>query len=169
MVKRAGERMFRRILVPLDGSQFSERALPYAIEIARNFDAELMLLKVIRQTPIITSIAPTESGVLASSDTTQIIVETAKQRDERNMDVAHRYLRKEMKKVTVKNINGTYHVVLGDPAKSITKFCQEKSIDLVVMTTSGKSGLKRAFLGSVADVVIREPGIPVLAIRPEID
>jgi nucleotide-binding universal stress UspA family protein len=61
---------------------------------------------------------------------------------------------------------GSYFTVLGEPAKAIIKFCQEESVDLVVMTTSGKSGLKRAFLGSVADEVIREPGIPMLAIRP---
>jgi nucleotide-binding universal stress UspA family protein len=44
---------------------------------------------------------------------------------------------------------------------------EKENIDLVVMTTRGKSGLKRAIMGSVADVVIRESGKPVLVIRPQ--
>jgi nucleotide-binding universal stress UspA family protein len=49
---------------------------------------------------------------------------------------------------------------------AIIRFYREKSVDLVVMITCGKSGLKRAFLGSLADEAIREPSIPALAIRP---
>jgi nucleotide-binding universal stress UspA family protein len=57
--------------------------------------------------------------------------------------------------------------VVGEPAEAIIEFCQKEAISLVIMTTTGKSGLKRALLGSVTDRVIREPGFPVFAIRPE--
>ena len=56
---------------------------------------------------------------------------------------------------------------MGTPAKSIIEFCQKEGVDLVVMTTHGRNGLKRAFVGSIADEVIRESGVPVLVIRPQ--
>jgi len=58
-------------------------------------------------------------------------------------------------------------VAIGNPAQSIMQFSKKKNIDLIVMTTHGKSGLKRAVMGSIADVVIRESGKPVLVIRPQ--
>jgi nucleotide-binding universal stress UspA family protein len=64
-------------------------------------------------------------------------------------------------------IEGSYNVAVGNPARSIMKFSKRGHIDLVVMTTHGKSGLKRAIMGSVADAVIRESGKPVLVIRPQ--
>lgn len=159
--------MFKKVLVPLDGSLFSNRALPYAIDIAKRFNAEVVLLQVVRETPMISPAVSSEATAMASPEATQIIVESAKQQDKRKIGRAKRYLRTKLKQVTAHGINATYQAMLGEPAKTIIKFSKKESIDLVVMTTSGKSGLKRAFLGSVADEVIREPGIPVLAIRPK--
>jgi len=56
---------------------------------------------------------------------------------------------------------------MGDIARSIIEFIEKENTDLVVMTTHGKSGLRRAVMGSIADVVIRESGKPVLVIRPQ--
>jgi nucleotide-binding universal stress UspA family protein len=156
--------MFERILVPLDGSRFSGRALPYTIEIAKCFGAEVLLLKVVRQTPLV---APTGGSVMASPAATQMLIESAKAQDRRNIGKANRYLRAKSRELAAHGVGGSYHAVLGEPAKAIITFCQKQAVDLVVMTTSGKSGLRRAFLGSVADRVIREPGTPVLAIRPQ--
>jgi len=65
-----------------------------------------------------------------------------------------------------KGINERYHVIARKPAQSILKFSKKEKIDLVVMTTHGKSELKRALVGSVADEVIRTSGKPVLVIKP---
>ena len=159
--------MFKRVLVPLDGSRTSSKSIPYAIEIAKSFSAETLLLQVVPYTPLVTPADPMGGSVMASPTATKIIMETAKEEEKRKMIRAQRYLRRKLKEVKSHGIEGNYFTMLGEPAKMIIKFCQEKSIDLVVMTTSGKSGLKRAFLGSVADYVIREPGIPVLVIRPK--
>ncbi|HEY92485.1 MAG TPA: universal stress protein [Dehalococcoidia bacterium] len=60
----------------------------------------------------------------------------------------------------------SYDVVIGDPAQSIMEFDKKERMDLIVMSTHGKSGLKRAIMGRVADAVIRDSGKPVLVIRP---
>lgn len=157
--------MFEKVLIPLDGSRFSGRALPYAIEIAKRFGGKVILLQVVHPTPVT---VPTAGGdAMVSSATIQAIEQSAKAQDKRNIAHANRYLSSKLQEVNTTGASGTYHVVLGEPANAIISFCQKESVDLVVMTTSGKSGLKRAILGSVADEVIREPGIPVLAIRPE--
>ncbi|RJQ41458.1 MAG: universal stress protein [Dehalococcoidia bacterium] len=158
--------MFEKILVPMDGSRLSSSALPYAIEVARRFDAEIVLFRAVGKTPIIYPVAPTPGTFTTSPITTQMIMESAEKQDKRNLARANRYLSRILNKAKAQGVRGSYHSLLGQPAKSIIDFYRQEAIDLVIMTTRGKSGLKRALLGSIADEVIREPGIPVLVIRP---
>jgi nucleotide-binding universal stress UspA family protein len=158
--------MFKRILVPLDGSRVSSRALPYALEIAQHFDAEIILMQVISPTTPFITVEP-ETGIGGSSITTKLAIEDARREDRKNIVRSQRYLRGKLKSVTARDIKGSYHIAMGMPAKSILDYCKEKDVDLVVMTTSGKSGIKRAIMGSVADVIIRDPTFPVLVIRPK--
>jgi nucleotide-binding universal stress UspA family protein len=161
--------MFERILVPLDGSQFSARALPYASEVAKRFHAEVILLQMVQMEPIVPALAPTGAmGVPNTSPAAmQMMVDAARKQDKKNAAKAKRYLRGKIRDLQKQELKSSYSVMIGDAAQGIIDFCQQESVGLVVMTTTGKSGLKRAFLGSVADRVIREPGLPVLVIRPE--
>ena len=163
----SGERqsIFERILIPLDGSRFSGQALRYAIKVAQRFGAELLLIQVVPPTPLTALIAPPDG--MGSPVTTKIAVQEASRRDKSNIDHAQRYLRRKLRGVATKGIKGSHYVVTGTPDESITKFCQKEGVGLVVMTTHGKSGLKRAIMGSVADKIIRESGVPVLVIRPK--
>jgi len=159
--------MFEKILIPLDGSRFSALAVPYALEIAKRFGSEVLFLQVVSPSPLALTSTLSGESIMTSADATKIVIETASLQDKKNLARAKRYLRKKFIDVTSMGISGSYHAVLGYPAQVIIEFCMNRSVDLVVMTTSGKSGLKRAFLGSVADEIIRQPGIHVLAIRPE--
>lgn len=159
--------MFKRILVPLDGSQVSSRALSYAIEVAQQFGAEIILMKVVAPT---TPFMPSESatGLAGSPLASEVAMKAAREQDKRNVVRSRQYLRGKLRSLTARGIKGSYHVTMGTPAKSILDFGKEKDVDLVVMTTSGKSGIKRAIMGSVADEIIRDPTFPVLVIRPKI-
>jgi len=158
--------MFERILVPLDGSRFGSRALKYATEVAQHFDAEVTLLQVVKPaTP-----APGTTGMAAGMEspaTAEITVQVALEEDKRNVAHAKRYLSGKVRGMRSQSIKGSYHVAVGDPAQSIMGFAQKGHIDLVVMTTHGKSGLKRAIMGSVTDEVVRESGKPVLVVNPQ--
>ncbi len=159
--------MFKRILVPLDGSQLSARALPYAFEIAQRFGAEVILLQVV-EVPSAVSLAP--AGVGISTVATELAKEATQTQERRNIARARRYLSNKLRSITTRGINGSFQVVTGtSPAKSILEFCKKEGVDLVVMTTSGKGGLKRALLGSVADQLIRDPSVPELVIRPQME
>ncbi len=158
--------MFERIMVPMDGSRYSARALPYAIEIASKFNAEIILLRVVHRVRPVTPVGPSGTGIM-SDYTNQIFVESAIDEEKQHLAEGKRYLQRQLKHITQNNLKGSYRVLVGDPAEEIIDLCKKESINLVVMTTTGKSGVKRAFLGSVADRVIREPGFPVLVIRSE--
>jgi len=157
--------MFKRILVPLDGSRTSAQALPYAVEIAKRFGAELMLVHVV-EAATASSGGRAPAGVGTSSAVTEIAAEAAQAQDKRNMARAKRYLGDKLRSAVERGVKGSVHVMTGTPARSILEFCKKEKVDLVVLTTSGKSGIKRAIWGSVADQLIRDPSVPELVIRP---
>jgi len=156
--------MFERILVPLDGSRFSARALRYGIEVARHFSAEVILIRVVPPASLTVVTAPPEA--VGSPVATEISAQAADTKNRNNIYRAHRYLRRKIRELAAKDIKGSHHVALGSPAESIMNCCRKADVDLIVMTTHGRSGLKRAFAGSVTDEVIRSSGVPVLVIRP---
>jgi nucleotide-binding universal stress UspA family protein len=156
--------MFKRLLVPLDGSRFASRALPYAAEVAQHFSAEVILIQGVKPA---TSVIDAATPIGVSAAASEIAVQAALQADKRNAARARRYLSGKVRKIRSRHIQSSYRVLRGDIAHSIIEFSEKQNIDLVVMTTHGKSVLRRALMGSVADVIIRESGRPVLVIRPQ--
>jgi nucleotide-binding universal stress UspA family protein len=158
--------MFKRLLIPLDGSRFGSRAIRYAADVAQKFSAEIVLLQVVKPaTPV--PVSSTVAPGMGSPQSAEIAMETALDVEKRERAHARRYLRRKVSDLESRNIKASYQVLVGDPAQSIMDFADKKKTDLVVMTTHGKSGLKRAIMGSVADSVIRESGKPVLVVRPQ--
>ena len=157
--------MFKQILVPLDGSRFSSHALRYAIDIAKTYGAKLHLLRAVEPTVPMASAAATIGVETASS--ARVAVEEAMRQDRFNTRRAERYMKQKEHELLSQGMKADYHVVAGHPYESIMKFVRKEKVDLVVMTTHGKSGLKRAVLGSVADKIVRDPRVPVLVIRPK--
>jgi len=142
--------MYKKILVPLDGSPLAERALGQAEELAKIFDAEIILFQVVHFMPIYGSpelVAP-------------LIV------DEKHKEFAEKYLAKIAKEVEgrglkVKAIVKTGHQV----AVEIIDFAKEKGVDLIVMCTRGRSGISRWVLGSTALKVVTRAETPILLLR----
>lgn len=154
--------MFKRILVPLDGSRFSGQALPYASDIAKRYQAKLIIVRVVPPATVVPSSTATEIGV--DPVAARIAVQSARIQDRIHVMRARKYLQQKLRAITRQGIEGSYHIAMGEPGKSIIRYSAEKSVDLIVMMTSGKGGLKRAILGSVADEVTRKAGVPVLLV-----
>jgi nucleotide-binding universal stress UspA family protein len=89
-------------------------------------------------------------------------------KDNRKMKQAMAYLRKKAGKIKIDtgSIKVSYDARIGLTKQSIIQYSKEKYIDIIIMTTHGKSGLKKLFLGSTTDAMIRESGKPVLVRRP---
>ena len=142
------------ILAPVDGSAFAEAALGRAAEMARAFDAEVVLLRAVPP-PLIVG-----SPYLPHAAQTY-----AEERRDR-VGAAEGYLRRCAEKAELEGTVRTV-VVETEPAHAIPASAREEGADLIVMATHGRGALMRAIVGSVADKVVRTARVPVLLIRPE--
>ncbi|HEX6104684.1 MAG TPA: universal stress protein [Gemmatimonadales bacterium] len=145
--------MLRRILVPLDGSAFAEDALPLALHLARRHEAHLELARVFEPP------APVSQG--AGAPVRDPTFDLERRRAARDyLDV----VRGRMDGADRARV-GTV-LIEGDTVDALLARVEARHIDLVVMTTHARGGVGRAWLGSVADGLVRRSVTPVLTLRP---
>jgi len=144
-----------RILVPLDGSEFAERAVSSAVDLASRSGAELHLASIVSDLPPV----PLASG---DGDLVSRWFDEEKERAGQYLDGVRERLSAGSPALSV-----TTHVRLGPVTRSLEKICKELSINLVVMTTHGRGAWQRAWLGSVADQLLRSGAVPLLLIPEE--
>ncbi len=145
--------MFKKILIATDGSDIAENAADFGIKLAKNLNSEVYCIYVVDTTAF-------------SSINNETLWQNLK-------SILEEEGKKALKNVEnkVKNLNLRFYPVLkyGNPHEEIVKFAKDKGIDLIVMGTSGRSGLNRFLIGSVAEKVIRTAPCPVMVIRKGID
>lgn len=139
----------KRVLFPTDFSPYSEKGMPYAVHLCKEFGATLVLLHI-NDLPLI---LPEYLPELSTSPT-QDLEQYGKESLER--------LSAQVTEVPVETMQAT-----GRPHTEIAKIVDEQDIDLVVMPTHGRSGISHLLLGSVAEKVIRAANCPVLTVRPD--
>jgi len=145
----------KALIVPLDGSRAAEAALPYAQEMAKTLKLEVQLIQAVSAE---TTVQFTPMG----PDTLAIPTDVLQRIDL----VASGYLAGVGKELQRQGVPVRWDVLRGTAAHRIVEFARETPGSMVVMTTHGRSGLRRWVLGSVADEVVRASGEPVLVIRP---
>lgn len=148
--------MFRKILVPLDGSEVAERALPTALKLAQKAKSEVTLLRVPWVHPV--SIDDYSGG------TKWLYPDEA---EERTLEDAAAYLEEVAEKWAVENVVIRTKVISGDPASVILDSAATEETDLICMTTHGYSGITRWVLGSVTERVLRAAPCPVMVMRED--
>lgn len=141
-------KMYKKILVAIDGSQSSYNALDAALKLAKQFDSELYLVSVVN-----TANLPMNVGVSYAPGLTKDLEDSA---------------RKDIKKATdiVSQTDVPYRAVLldGEPREELTKFPKEERIDLIVMGKTGTSAFTRFFVGSVTRYVSEHTDINLLVV-----
>jgi nucleotide-binding universal stress UspA family protein len=138
--------VYKRILVPLDGSTFAEASLPLALALTRKTNASLHLISVVEPIP---AFAYAEWEPAALDWSTQYLA-----------SVADRVSESAGGEVTTAVHTGRVVETLHQEVASL-------DVDLVIMATHGRGALSRAWLGSVADAFTHESATPVLFVRPE--
>jgi nucleotide-binding universal stress UspA family protein len=156
--------MYSQVLVPLDGSEVSERALPHAQNLAAAFGARVHLLQVISLSHEYEIYRGAGEGGLTAMEYS---IEMAEQVTAARQTRAEEYLKATAARLEAHGIPVQTSVRQGSTLDNITNCVAENGIDLIVMSTHGRSGLPRFFIGSVTDRVIRFSHVPVLAIPPE--
>lgn len=144
--------MLKKILVPLDGSLRAERALPVAARIARASKGRVLLVRVI-------SPAVEYGSCLAPVPlvTGEIIEEELKEADS--------YLKAVASSHAFSGIETSTEAIYGIPAQELLAVAQQRSVDLIVMCSHGRTGFTRWVLGSVAHKLTHESAVPVLVLR----
>jgi nucleotide-binding universal stress UspA family protein len=145
--------MLRTILVPLDGSVFSEQALPVALRIAARTDARIELLHAYEHP--LTSVYGGRASVR----------DPRTEAERRALHEAYLpALAERLRSSTPTQVD--FRMPEGQTVRRIVEAADQPDVDLVVMTTHGRTGLSRMWLGSVADAVVRGSSKPVLLVRP---
>ena len=143
--------MFDHVLIPTDGSDPAKPAVEMALDLAETHDATLHVLFIVDQPTSVSGMGEGFSGLDDLLDTleergheaTGVIVEQARERD----------------------IKTTAAVRRGNPHDDILSYAEDNGIDVIIMGTHGRTGVKRALLGSVTENVVRHSEIPVLTVH----
>jgi len=145
---------YKKIVVPIDLSGWSQRAIPHAVDIARANNAELILLHVFR--PPAYEYAD-QIALAGQDDQIQQVREQVKQQ----LIGIRTELREENLNVRVQFIEGA------SVAHLICDYVNGEGVDLVVMSTHGRTGLMRFLFGSVTSKILEGVQVPVLLVRPD--
>src|SRR5579863_945707 len=139
-----------RILCPTDFSEFSEKAIDYALSLTRHYEAALVLEHVVE---------PLTSGYAnyAMPDSVYQLYGELREHSETQL--------RELVKARGADLHVQVVVHVGTPIDSILSIAERKAVDLIVMGTHGRRGLDRLMTGSVTERVLRKAHCPVLAVR----
>jgi nucleotide-binding universal stress UspA family protein len=145
----------KKILVPTDFSEHSEHAAAYAVELARQYGANQ--IHCIHVSDIPADLLATSAYYMTGPS--EQFVEQVRDEGRRGLDA---FVKKNFKDVPVKAV-----FLEGRPFVEIIRYARENEIDLIVISTHGRSGLKHALFGSVAEKVVRKAPCPVLVVKQE--
>jgi nucleotide-binding universal stress UspA family protein len=161
--------MLSRIVVPLDGSAFAETALPLAAALSRASGAATELVSAYDPLPP-PSAGPAEAaalGVPVHADALGAVPITTAELSESLRDERTMYLRDAARRLReATEVDAEVVLVEGRADHAIRARVEASGADLVVMATHGRGALERAWLGSVADRLVRELRMPILLVRP---
>jgi nucleotide-binding universal stress UspA family protein len=143
--------MIQNILVPVDSSSFAEQALPHALALAKAASARVHLVMVHERRPIGERIVTLGSEL---------------------MEAQLRQVQEDYLETLAKQVAGNLgeevgvSLLSGNAAAALSRYVSRHVIDLIVMSTHGRGGFNRAWLGSVSDSLARRTRVPLLLVRP---
>lgn len=140
---------FETYLVPTDGSEPAEAAAERAFDLAKQCDASIHVLSVADDS--------VTGGIAQGDDSTELRERLHERASDRALA-----LREEAQE---HGLDAIVAVRTGAPADEIVEYASTASVDAIVMGTSGRGGLRRALVGSVADRVVRTAPVPVMTIN----
>ena len=145
--------MFSKILVPLDAARDAETALPLAETLAKQLDAEVVLIAVLPEDVAVSPVLAAYEAALARMAETRRVAALA-------------YLDGIRERLLRNGVPASTAVRVGPVAATIVEMARTEGAGLIAMATHGQVGPQRWFLGSVADEVARSAEVPVLLVRP---
>lgn len=154
---------YQKILVTHDGSDLASTALPHAAALALAFNADVLMLQVVNSVEQQIAMMSTSSIGIYPIPVGSGVLETVR---EYKRFAKHQLeeFKTDFEKSGIKNIK--ILVKEGSDRDEILETAEKENCDLIVMSTHGRTGLKRALLGSVADHIVRHSECPVFLVNP---
>lgn len=153
--------MYKKVLVPLDGSELAESALPHVKNLAKNscIDSIILFHAIDKENPFAYQQLPDREETQCLDLSALLDWQCAKFK---------KYFKEVQLKLIAEGLKvETVIIKAGRPDQSILDYAQLNDVDLIVIATHGYTGMKKMLLGSVALRVLHESHIPVFLIRPE--
>ena len=143
--------MYKKILVPLDGSPLAEAVLPHAEALAKSEHAEIIILRV-PTTPASEFMTrdPSVAAMIRKSE----------------LDVVEEYVHDKVMLIEEAHIKASGMTREGPVPEMILEVAEETHADIIAMSTHGRSGIQRWLMGSVADRIVNHAHVPVMLIHP---
>ena len=153
--------MYKKIVVPLDGSELAEHSLPHAVAIAKGSGATVHLVRVFEMSTLAAGAVPIADPSLAAASVSSGVYEQA-------LEAEHEKCASYLKEVA-ERIKGDvgdleYSVQQGPVVEILISLIEKLPADLVVITTKGEGGFKRFVFGSITNDLLHRVEIPVLVI-----
>ena len=145
--------MFKHIIVPIDGSDFSLQAVDLAASLAKEQGAACTVVTVV-------DLVPAAALAAATPDLVNAWLKTLQEQAQSAVDSA-------VARVRAAGVEANAEVLKGFPPDLILQVAKQHRADLIVMGSHGRSGLRRLFVGSIAESVVRCSPIPVLIVHGE--
>lgn len=145
-------KQIKHILIPLDKSVLSEKALETAFTIAKGVNAEVTLIKVL---------IPLSEILKVSDNNAEFIEEQSEIREKRNIE----YLTSIQEQYKDTSVKINIVIETGEPAEKIIEYANNNSVDIIVMTTHGRTGIQKWVYGSVSGKILNGARHPVLLVR----
>ncbi len=146
--------MYKKILVPLDGSPLAEAVLPYAEDLARAENAEILLLTVPN--------TPSPQVFVRNPTMLEAIANIEKDVE----DEAIKYVNTKAEALKADQVKVSVMVQIGPVPDTIIQVAEMAHADMIAMATHSRTGFQRWLIGSVADEVVHGTHIPVMLIHP---
>jgi nucleotide-binding universal stress UspA family protein len=154
--------MYKKILVPLDGSELAECVLPHVKVIADGCGAdEVVFVQAVEPVTLPSGIWTDGGEVFSEANAAR----TREGIDAKNKSDASEYLAGVVKRIELKDVNLRIELLKGKVAESLAEYATQNEFDLIVIATHGRSGISRWVWGSIADRLLHSACVPVLMVR----
>ena len=145
--------MYKKIMVPLDGSEHAECVLPHVEAFMKEFPlTEVAFVRVVEPVGISTSAGPS-------------MLEDQQEKESARKASAEEYLKQVVSRLKHEGTTLRVEVLIGRVTESLSDYAGDNDVDLILIATHGRSGVTRWVRGSVADKILRSANVPVLMIR----
>lgn len=153
--------MYKKIMVPLDGSELAECVLPHVQSFISGCQVDtIVLVRVVEPSPA----SYKGAYVTSAEDLAKIDANTKMIEEERKKNAAE-YLKGAAGRLKLDGVKCLTEVISGRAADSLVEYAEANAVELILIATHGRSGVSRWVRGSIADRVLRASRIPVLMVR----